>query len=50
MTREALKKEARELNTKTGEKLGKCYEIIAKKYGYKDWNTASALAPKEKQC
>lgn len=47
MTREQMKTEARELKRLTGEKLSKCYEIVAKKYKYRDWNTASALAPKE---
>jgi len=47
MTREQLKAEAHLLKRLTGEKLSKCYEIVAKKYNYKDWNTASALAPKE---
>ena len=49
MTREQIKKEAKRLKKNTQKKkLGECLEFVSKINGYKDWNTASATAPKGK--
>lgn len=46
LSKAEVKKVAKELKELTGKRLSECYEEIAKKVGYRDWNALIAMINK----